>query len=75
MSKPTRVKPVKYIHADEAVEKFFRLRWKYKTRENDPGYFAEWVHRFESGAPERWADYDSLAAIRKLRKQGYVWGA
>lgn len=74
MAKPR----VKRITSLEATKLFFKKRFPSKFRSDgtiwDTGYFDDWVGRFRSGSPERWADSESLRAIQGLRKKGYVWG-
>jgi len=59
------------LNIEKQVERFFAIRFPNKDIEfeKECGYFGEWVSRFESGSPEKWADAESLKAIKQVREE------
>ena len=74
----TKIVRTKFRTPEYMAMLFFKKVFPEKIRNGkvwDKIYFDEWVHRFSTGHPETYADFNSLRVIQKLRKQGYVWGS
>ena len=70
------VPPKKRISPYKATVLFFKKAFPRKVpyiKTGEESYFQEWVRRFSSGSPERWADSANTRIILKMRKNGYVW--
>ena len=53
-----------------SVKDFFVKRFKKDPSSPvEKSYFSEWVHRFNSGHPEKFMDSQSLKVYKRLKKE------